>query len=71
MEVPRLGVELKLKLLAYPTATATGNLSHICDLHHSSRRRWILNPRSEARDGTSNLMVPSWIRFPWDITGTP
>ena len=32
LEVPRLGVELELQLLAYPTATATPDLSHICDL---------------------------------------
>ena len=31
MEVPRLGVESELQLLA----TATWDLSHICDLHHS------------------------------------
>ena len=29
MEVPRLGVELELQLLAYTTATATQDLSHI------------------------------------------
>ena len=31
-------------------------------LHHSSGQRQILNPLSEARDGTHNLMVPGWIR---------
>ena len=36
MEVPRLGVELELKLLAYTTATATLDPSPICHLHHSS-----------------------------------
>ena len=29
MEVPRLGLELELQLLAYPTATATWDLSCI------------------------------------------
>ena len=33
MEVPRLGVESELHLLAYTTATATQDLSCICDLH--------------------------------------
>ena len=28
MEVPKLGVELELQLLAYTTATATQDLSH-------------------------------------------
>ena len=50
MEVPRLGVELKLELPAYTTATATQDLRHVCDLHHSSRQHQILNPLSEARD---------------------
>ena len=35
VEVPRLGVELELQLLAYETATAIPDLSCICDLHHS------------------------------------
>ena len=56
MEVPRLGVESELQLLAYSTATAMRDLSLVCDLHHSSRQCWILNPLSEARDRTRNLM---------------
>ena len=36
MEVPRLDVKSELQLLAYTTATATQELSHVCDLHHSS-----------------------------------
>ena len=56
MEVPRLGVESELQLLAYTTATATWDLSHVCDLHHSSWQRPILNPLREAWDGT----VSSW-----------
>ena len=55
MEVPRLGVESELQLLAYTTATATRDLSHIYDLHHSSLTQ------SEARDGTCILMDPSRI----------
>jgi len=46
----------------YTTATAMPDLSHICDLHHSSRQRQILNPLSKARDRTRNLIVPSQIR---------
>ena len=33
MEVPRLGDESELQLLAYTTATATPDLSHMCNLH--------------------------------------
>ena len=69
MKVPRLGVKLKLQLLAYTTATQ--DPSPICDLHHSSRRRQILNPLGEARDGTCNLMVPTWLHFHCTTAGTP
>ena len=62
MEVPRLGVRSELLLLAYARATATPDLGRICDLHHSSQQRQILNALSKARDGTRNLMVPSRIR---------
>ena len=62
MEVPRLGVESDLQPPAYTTATATEDPSCICNLHHGSRQRWILNPSSGARDPTES----SWIlvRFP-------
>ena len=56
IEVPRLGVELELPLLAYATTTATQDPSHVCDLHHSSREHWIPDPLSEARDRTCILM---------------
>ena len=52
MEVPRLGVKSELQMLAYTRATATQDLSHIYDLHHSSRQCWILHPLSEDRDLT-------------------
>ena len=56
---------------AYARATATPDPSYICDLYHSSRQCWILNPLSEARDRTHNLMVPSRIRFCCAMMGTP
>ena len=71
MEVPGLGIKLELELLAYTTATATRDLSCLCNLHHSSWQRWILNPLSQARDQTPNLMVPIWICFHCTRTGTP
>ena len=70
MEVPRLGVQMELQLSAYTTATAMPDLSHVCDLHHSSQQHRILNPLSEARDRTRNLMVPSWIHFSCAMMGT-
>ena len=48
MGVPRLGVESELQLPAY--ATATPELSCVCDLHHSLWQHWILSPMGEARD---------------------
>ena len=56
IEVSRLGVKLKLQLLAYTTAAATRHPSCICDLHHSSRQHQILNPLSGAWDRTCVLM---------------
>ena len=54
MKVPRLGIKSERQLLAYTTAIATGDLSCICDLHHSSQQCQILNPLREARDQTSS-----------------
>lgn len=63
MEVPRLGVKLKLQLPAYTIATATPDLSCICDIHHSSWQYQILNPLSKARDRTFVLMDTSQNHF--------
>jgi len=71
MEVPRPGVDSELQLPAYTTATATPDPSRICHLHHSSWQCWILNPLSEARDQTCNLIVPSRIHFCCSMTGIP
>ena len=48
--------------IAYARATATRDPSRVCNLHHSSRQRRIVNPLSTGRDRTRNLMVPSRIR---------
>ena len=70
MEVYRLGVKLELQLLAYTTAMAMPDLSHIFDLYHRSGQCQILNPLSEVRDQTLNLVAPSWICFHCAMTGT-
>ena len=61
MEVPRLGVESELQLLAYATATAMQDLSRVCNLYHSSRQHWILNLLNKAKDQTSIFMDTSWV----------
>ena len=71
MEVPRLGDELELLLPAYARATAMPDPSSVCDLHHSSWQHRILNPLSEARDRTRQLMVPSRIHSRCATMGTP
>ena len=68
-EVSRLGVELELQLPA--TATATQDVSQVCDLHHSSQHRWILNLPSEARDWTHILMGTGYVHYRWTTMGTP
>ena len=63
MDVPRLGLELELQPLAYPTATATADRSRICDLHHRSGQCQLLNPLSQARDGDCVLMGATQMCF--------
>ena len=63
MEVPKLGIESELQLLAYTTATATGDLSRVCELHHSSWQCQIPDPLSESKDQTHTLMDTSRIHF--------
>ena len=70
MEIPRLRVKSELQLPAYPTATATQDLSCVCDLYHSSQQCPILNPLSEARDQTCILRHTSQVHFHWATTGT-
>ena len=69
MRVPRLGVESELQLLAYITATATWDPSHICDLHHSFWQCWTLNSLSKARDQTHILMDTSRVLNPLSHNG--
>ena len=69
MEVPRLGVQSEPP--AFTTATAMPYPSCICNLHHSSRQRQMLNPLSKAGDRTRNLWL--LVRFinHWATMRTP
>ena len=63
IEVPRLGVESELKLPgADATATATLDLSRVCDLHHSSQQHQILNPLSKAGGRTRSIVDARRVR---------
>ena len=68
MEVPGQGSNQSCSRRP-PAVTATRDPSRVCNLHHSSRQRWILNPLSEARDRTPNLMVPSRVHSPLSHDG--
>ena len=50
---------------------AMPDLSYICNLHHSSRQRWICNPLSKAWDGTCILVDISQVHFRCTTKGTP
>ena len=72
MYVFTLGVELELQLPTYTTATATQDLSQVCDLchrYHSFRQHWILNPLSKARYWTRILMDTSQACNPLSCNG--
>ena len=58
MEVPKLEIESELQLPVY--ATATADLSHICDLHHSSQQCGVLNPLNKARDEPTTSRILVW-----------
>ena len=71
MEVPRLGVELELQLLGTAPDPAMQDLSHICNLHHSSRQYRIPGPLSKARDQTHILRDINQIHFHCASIGDP
>ena len=56
---------------AYATETTTTDPSCVYDVHHSLWQHQILNPLSEARDKTRNLMDSCWVCFHWATMGTP
>ena len=71
IEVPRVGVKLKLQLLAFTTVTSMPDPSWVCNLHCSLWQCWILSPLSKARDQTRILMDTSWVHYRWTTMGNP
>ena len=69
MEIPRLGVESELQFPAYTTDVATQDPSRICNLHHSSWHRQILNPLNNARDQTRIVTDTSQVGNPLSHKG--
>ena len=57
--------------LVYTTATATPDLSCICNLHHSSPQHQIPNPLSQAWAPTCILMDTNQVHYCWATMGTP
>ena len=64
--VPRLGIKSELQLRACATATATWDLSYICDLHHSSGRCQIRSLTHWVRPGIKP--TSPWILVVFAIT---
>ena len=54
---------IRAAAVAYTTATAMQDPSHILDLHLSSQHCQILNPLSKAKDGTRILMDTSLVLY--------
>ena len=63
MKVSRIGVKSALSPPTYTRATAMQDLSHVCNLHHSSWQCQILNPLRKVRDQTCLLIDTSQIPF--------
>lgn len=59
-KIPGLGIKLELQLLACATATIILDLSCICDLCHSLWQLQTLNPLSETKVQTPDLMDTMW-----------
>ena len=70
MEVPGIGIELDLQLLAYAAATAMRGPSRTCNLHQSSQQLWILNSLNETSSQTHIPMDTSWAHNPLNHSGT-
>ena len=67
MEVPRLGVESELLLLACPTAMATPDLSCICALCCRLQDSRVLNPLSHSGNSHFSYVYLSSVYLQWGV----
>ena len=67
---PGRGVKSELHLWPYTITTVTLDLSHICNLHHSSWQHHTPDTLNEIRDQTYILSDTSWICFHYATMGT-
>ena len=70
IEFPRIGVQSEPQLQAYITATATPDLSHVCNLSCSSQKCQILNPLMPRIKAASSWILVTFL-VPWVETRTP
>ena len=70
MEIPRRGVESELQLLAYTTATAMPDPSHICNLPHSSWLRYLTHWMRPGIEPESAWTLVGFINH-WAMMETP
>ena len=73
MEIPRLGVELELELLAYTTAIATLDPSRVCNLYYTTAHSNAGSLTHWARPGVEPPSSWMLLRFfnHWAMKGTP
>ena len=71
MDIPRLGVESELQLLAYATARAMADLSHICNPHHCLQPCWIFLSTEQGQGLNLHPVYTGWILNPLIHNGNP
>ena len=63
VEVSRLGVKVGATAAGLHHRHSNAKTNLVCDLYHSSRQHWILNPLSKARDPTHVLMDTNLVHY--------
>ena len=69
-KVPSIGVQSEAAAAGLLHSHSKPDVSHACDLHHSSLQCQICNTLSKARDWTHILMDTSRVHYSWATKGT-